>query len=181
MRAINYPPDSRNPSGSRGNIHLPGIVRNPTFNGKAILGISFWLFLRRCCIYPFRGTPFRIVFLRDKSYLFMMEAYSPKDNITWILCTRQQIDKKRGCGQIARTPKSESVFFSMLSDLSVRLHRLSILNEAVKHGGDLSAGRRHASQADCRIFPSQDRCRPPIAWPMVMIRFISCSFPAKAF
>ena len=30
----------------------------------------------------------------------------------------------------------------MLSDLSVRLHRLSILNEAVKHGGDLSAGRR---------------------------------------
>lgn len=71
-----------------------------------------------------------------------MEAYSPKDNIAWILCTRQQIDKKRGCGQIARTPKSESVFFSMLSDLSVRLHRLSILNEAVKHGGDLSAGRR---------------------------------------
>ena len=38
-----------------------------------------------------------------------------------------------------------------------------------------------ASQADCRIFPSQDRCRPPIAWPMVMIRFISCSFPTKAF
>ena len=29
-----------------------------------------------------------------------MEAYSPKDNITWILCTRQQIDKKRGAGYL---------------------------------------------------------------------------------
>ena len=72
--ACNYPPDSRNPSGSRGNIHIPGIVRNPTFNGKAILGTSFWLFLRRCCIYPFRVTPFRIVFLQDKSYLFIYDG-----------------------------------------------------------------------------------------------------------
>ena len=30
----------------------------------------------------------------------------------------------------------------MLSDLSVRLHRLNLLNEAMEHGGDLSAGRR---------------------------------------
>ena len=29
----------------------------------------------------------------------------------------------------------------MLSDLSVHLHRLSLLNEAVKHGGNLRAGR----------------------------------------
>ena len=26
-----------------------------------------------------------------------------------------------------------------------------------------------AGQADCRIFPSQDRCRPPIAWPSLHI------------
>ena len=38
--------------------------------------------------------------------------------------------------------KSTPVFFSIIFGLSVRLHRRSLLNEAVKHGGNLRAGCR---------------------------------------